>query len=175
MNIQANKIDEAVKSLQSLNENDPGFWNATTIVPLAIGVSMVVLGIVYFLYSTNNQVDFRSFVIVILGIAIFCAGTVNVRGNNHRENIVQAKTQVQEAYKASVVDNFRITETEMVNLELRPRTDGSNTYSEVNFEYTDLEEMARYDLVFLFDPETNEPTLLNTGSVDSEIIEKLSK
>lgn len=168
MNIQASKIEDALTNLNGVfdqtNLTFDIFW------VLGIIAIAVALGL---LFRDESSGFVRTFTVIsMLAVIGLCIAS----SASYIWDVKKAQDGVEEAYKSTIAENFKLDMEDMDAAEFAPtKDDDTGAISEVKFGYTDKEKLTHYDLVFLFDEETNEPTLLKTQNVDSEVIESLKK
>lgn len=167
MNLPASKIEDALSHLDAVVEG-----NSLTLDLVWTGI-IIAVAITLFVLLRRKWKDVHVPLTVISGLTI--AAIYLTSSLSYIMDFDNAKDGVEEAYKSTIADNFKVTTEDMDAAEFTPTKDDTGAISEVKFGYTDKDAMAHYDLVFLFDEETNEPTLLKTGTVDSEVIESLKK
>lgn len=168
MNIQASKIEDALTNLNGVfDETNLTFDIFSVLGIIAIAVALGLL------FRSESSSAARTLVFISgLAISGLCIGS----SVSYILDVKNAQEGVEEAYKSTIADNFKLDMEDMDAAEFAPTKDNdTGAISEVKFGYTDKEKLTHYDLVFLFDEETNEPTLLKTQNVDSEVIESLKK
>lgn len=177
--------DKINESLAILNDLDELFLDNilnNLLWPVSIGLALILISIILFkvvpknMWKSDNVRSEVSGTIGVIGFCIFFFVTLVMMFTNGG-NILNQKTDavnaIKEASKEAIYQNFKISEKDMVDSKLDFDRE-TNLVKEIGFEYTDTESMTRYDLIFLFNNKTHEPSLLKTSTVDDNLIDKLS-